>query len=39
MTNLTKEELEAWATTRLRMLVARLVVMLVRGEVIPYERM
>lgn len=38
MTQLTKEELEAWAATRLRMLVARLKVMLVRGEVIPYER-
>jgi hypothetical protein len=38
MTQLTKEELEAWASTMVRMLVSRLKVMLIRGEVIPYER-
>lgn len=36
---LTETQLRAWAATRVRMLVARLLVMLVRGEVIPYERM
>jgi hypothetical protein len=38
MTQLTKEQLDAWAATRLRMLVARLKAMLVRGEVIPHDR-
>lgn len=32
MTNLTKEQLEAWAKTRVRMLLARLIVLALRGE-------
>jgi hypothetical protein len=32
MTQLTKEQLEAWARTRVRMLVARLLVLTHRGE-------
>lgn len=35
---LTDAELLAWARTRTRMLVNKLKDMLVRGEVIPYER-
>jgi hypothetical protein len=32
MTQLTKEQLEAWAATRVRMLLARLIVLAMRGE-------
>ena len=32
MTNLTKPQLEAWARTRVRMLIARLLVLTIRGE-------
>lgn len=39
MSNLTEKELQAWAATRTRMLIAKLVVMLVRGEVIPNDPM
>jgi hypothetical protein len=38
MSKLTDAELLAWARTRTRMLVNKLKAMLVRGEVIPYER-
>lgn len=36
---LTDDELAAWAATRLRMLVAHLKAMLVRGEVLPNDPM
>ena len=32
MTNLTEKELAAWARVRVRMLIARLIVLTVRGE-------
>lgn len=35
---LTDDEMAAWARTVVRMLVARLKAMLVRGEVIPNDR-
>ena len=32
MTNPTKSQIEAWARTRVRMLIARLLVLTIRGE-------
>lgn len=35
MTKLTKEQMDAWAKVRVRMLLARLITMALQGRVIP----